>query len=108
MQIERGPDRGLSQALPGAGLGREAAQNWRFPVLPPLPRKNLQTVLTALELDAHKVAEMVPHGLPVREAIGRQPLQKNKVAHSAPRGPDWERAGSGPRGAKSILNFALL
>ncbi len=35
MQIELGADRGLSQAPPGAGVGREAAQNQRLPILPP-------------------------------------------------------------------------
>ncbi len=51
MQVERGTGRGLSQAPPGVGLGREAAQNRRLPVLPPpaQPRKKRNTILTALE-----------------------------------------------------------
>ncbi len=52
MQIERGPGRGLSQPPPQAGLGREAAQTLRFPVLPPQKK----TLLTALEL-AHLTDE---------------------------------------------------
>ncbi len=43
------PGRGLSQAPPGAGLGREAAQNLQFPVLPPFPNKNLKFIVAALE-----------------------------------------------------------
>ena len=52
MQIDRGPGRGLSQAPPGPGWAGKRPKIDDFRSYPP-PRKNLKTILTALETSGH-------------------------------------------------------